>query len=121
MKKLAALLAMLSLLSLMPAAFAADGDVAAPRPGDNGVVRRADKDVSRHQTSQPPRSDDQTITRVSCASPGCIWVPMVCTTMSLWPRIHAKDSISNYCSRNADLPAGRSRPHQKTVSPSFGR
>ena len=51
MKKLAALLAMLSLLSLMPAAFAADGDVPAPRPGDNSVVSREDKDVSHHQTS----------------------------------------------------------------------
>jgi len=60
MKKLAAFLAMLSLLSLMPAAFAADGDAQAPRPGDRSVVSREDKDVSHPQASNSPRSEDQT-------------------------------------------------------------
>jgi len=75
MKKLAALLAMLSLLSLMPAAFAADGDAQAPRPGDRSVVSREDKDVSHHQTSQTPPSDDQTYHAGDLRQPGLYMGP----------------------------------------------
>ena len=65
MKKLAALLAMLSLLSLMPA----------PRPGDNSVVSHEDKDVSHHQTSQTPPSDDQTYHAGDLRQPGLYMGP----------------------------------------------
>ena len=75
MKKLAALLALLSLLSLMPVACATNGDVPAPRPGDNGVVSREDKDVSRHQTGNTPPSDDQTYDAGDLRQPGLYMGP----------------------------------------------
>jgi hypothetical protein len=70
MQKLAALLALLSLLSLMPTACATNGDVAAPRPGDNSVVSREDKGVSRPQTENTPPSDDQTYHEGDLRQPG---------------------------------------------------
>ncbi len=75
MKKLAAFLAMISLLSLMPAAFAADGDVPAPRPGESSVVSREAKDVSRHQASNTLRSEDQTYHAGDLRQPGLYMGP----------------------------------------------
>jgi hypothetical protein len=75
MKKLAAFLAMLSLLSLMPAAFAADGDAQAPRPGDRSVVSREDKDASHHQASNTPRNEDQTYHAGDLRQPGLYMGP----------------------------------------------
>ena len=75
MKKLAAFLAMISLLSLMPAAFAADGDMPAPQSGDRGVVSREDKDVSRHQASNTPRSEDQAYHAGDLRQPGLYMGP----------------------------------------------
>jgi hypothetical protein len=39
MKKLGAFLALTSLLTLVPAVFAADGDVSTPSPNDQRIVR----------------------------------------------------------------------------------
>src|SRR6266852_2763258 len=51
MKKLGAFLTMISLLSLVPAAFAADGGVPAYRPGESRPMGST--------TSNTPRSEDQ--------------------------------------------------------------
>ena len=75
MKKLAAFLAMVSLLSLMPAAFAADGNVPAPRPGESSVVSHETQDVSRDQASITPRSDDGTYHTGDLRQPGLYMGP----------------------------------------------
>jgi hypothetical protein len=75
MKKLAAFLAMISLLSLMPAAFAADGDVSAPQSGDRSVVSREDRDASRHQANNTPRNEDQSYHAGDVRQPGLYMGP----------------------------------------------
>ena len=75
MKKLAAFLAMISLLSLMPAAFAADGDAQAPQPGDRSVISREDKDVSRRQVNNTPRNEDQSYHAGDVRQPGLYMGP----------------------------------------------
>jgi hypothetical protein len=75
MKKLVAFLAMVSLLSLMPAAFAADSDVSVPRPGESSVVSHEAKDVSRDQASNTPRSEDEIYHAGDLRQPGLYMGP----------------------------------------------
>ena len=75
MKKRVAFLAMISLLSLMSAAFAADSDVATPRPGESSVVSREANDVAHHQARNTPRSDDQTYHAGDLRQPGLYMGP----------------------------------------------
>jgi len=60
MKKLGAFLTMISLLSLVPAAFAVDGGVPAYRSGARSPVGREASDVPPSQAGNTPRSADQT-------------------------------------------------------------
>jgi len=65
MKKLGAFLTMISLLSLVPAAFAADGGVPAYRPGESRPMGSTTSNTLRSEdqvgstTSNTPRSEDQ--------------------------------------------------------------
>ena len=60
MKKLGAFLTMISLLSLVPAAFAVDGGVPAYRSGARSLVGREASDVPPSQAGNTPCSADQT-------------------------------------------------------------
>ena len=75
MKKLKVFLAMISMLSLMPAAFAADSDMSAPRPGDNSVASSEARDASHHQASNTSRSEDQTYHAGDLRHPGLYMGP----------------------------------------------
>jgi hypothetical protein len=55
MKKLAASLAMISLLSLVPAAFAVDNDLPAPTPKDSRLM---DREASPATSTIPRREDE---------------------------------------------------------------
>jgi hypothetical protein len=63
MKKLGAFLAITSLLTLVPAAFAADGGVPASRPGESRLMGSTTSNTphreNRSMTSNTPRSEDQ--------------------------------------------------------------
>ena len=66
MKKLGAFLAITSLLTLVPAVFAADGDVSTPSPNDQRIVRseaspdtRSLPSPGQYGASNTPRSEDQ--------------------------------------------------------------
>ena len=60
MKKFGAFLTMISLLTLVPAAFAVDGGVPAYRPGARSLVGREASNVPASQAGNTPRSADET-------------------------------------------------------------
>ena len=61
MKKLGAFLIMLSLLGLVPAAFAADGDLPVRQPADSNLTRSEASDVPRHEDSTIPSRETRSI------------------------------------------------------------